>query len=332
MIKILVLTGAPNSGCAQLIPKGTKLTISLKGSEDFAKYVLNNSNLSFELHKKILTPVGKQELIHPISFDLIVNVICDPDSNDKVLKKAIQIIEIGKGVPVINHPLKIFNTARDKVYQLLKEIKGLIVPKVWRLAPKKLKDIIEFVEKENIKFPFLFRPAGSHTGLGLVKIDSERQFSKLERFAFNGSDYYIIEFYDFKSEDGLYRKYRVFFVDKKPYPRHLIISKGWNIHASNFGEFMTYEPYKTERAEFLNNFDIKKFRPLLEIVNKIDLDYFAVDFGIDKKGNLVIFEANSCVKLLSSSKSSNFELLEPHEKRIIDAIKNMFIKRARNTR
>ena len=325
MKKILILTGVPNSGCVKLVPKGTKLTMVFEGSEDFASYLVNTKDL--EIHKKILTPTGRQELPNPMAFDLIVNVICDPDSSDKALKKVIQIIEAGKEVPVINHPLKIFNTARDKVYQLLKDIKGLVVPKVWRFAPRRLKDIKEFIEKENIKFPFLFRPAGSHTGQGLVKIDNEEQISELERFAFDGSDYYIVEFYDFKSEDGLYRKYRVYFVDKKPYPRHLIASKGWNIHASNFNEFMTQEPYKTERAEFLNNFDIEKFKPLSEIVDKIGLDYFAIDFGIDKEGNLVIFEVNSCGKLLETSKIPN---PEPHEKRILDAIKEMFVKKARN--
>ncbi len=324
MKKILVLTGVPNSECVKLLPKGNKLTMVFEGSEDFV-YLLNDRK--FEVSKKILTPIGKQELPNPQMFDLIVNVICDPDMSSKALEKALKIVRIGKNIPVINHPLKIFNTTRDRVFNLLKNVEGLIVPKVWKFSPCRLKDIYEFVEKENIKFPFLFRPAGTHTGQGLLKVDSKEQIPELEKFPFDSTVYYIVEFYDFKSNDELYRKYRVYFVDKKPYPRHLIISKNWNIHVSSFKEFMTKEPYKTERRDFISNFDIEKYKPLSEVVSKIDLDYFAVDFGIDKRGKIVIFEVNSCGKLIESSNILN---PEPHVKKILDAIRGMFLKRVRD--
>ncbi len=323
-MKILILTGVPNSGCVKLVPKGTKLTMVFEGSEDFASYFANLEE--FEMNKKILTPKGKQELPNPMAFDLIVNVICDPDASSKALDKALKIVEAGRDVPVINHPKKILNTARDKIYKLLKNIEGIVVPKVWRFTPRKLKDIYEFIEEEGINFPFLFRPAGSHTGKGLIKIDAKEQIGELEKYAFDGSEYYIVEFYDFKSEDGLYRKYRVYFVDKKPYPRHLIVSKSWNIHASNYEEFMTKEPYKSERMNFFKNFNEEKYKPLLSVPEKIDLDYFAVDFGIDKEGNFVIFEVNSCGKLIGSEDLKN---MEPHVKNILNAIKEMFFKKSK---
>ncbi len=322
MKKVLVLTGTPDSGCVKLVPKGTKLTMVFEGAEDFVAYIANSKE--FEISKKILTAKGKQELPNPLSFDLIVNVICDPDSSSKALNKAVQVVEAGKGVPVINHPLKIFNTSRDKIYQLLKDVEGLIVPKVWKFSPKKLKDIYDFVKEKGIKFPFLFRPAGSHTGQGLVKIDTEEQISELERFAFDGSQYYIIEYHDFKSEDGLYRKYRVYFVDKTPYPRHLIISKNWNIHGQNIKELMHQEKYKNEEIQFFNSFNIEKYKPLKNILQKIDLEYFAVDFGIDKNGKIVIFEVNSCGKLIGSRKIKEHE---PFVKKILSALENLFNKK-----
>ncbi len=324
MKKVLVLTGVPDSGCVKLVPKGTKLTMVFEGAEDFASYMAGEEE--FQFNKKILTPSGKQELPNPMAFDLVVNVICDPDFSGKSLLKALQIEKAAKDVPFINRPSEVLNTARDKISNLLKGIKGLVVPKIWRLKPRKLKDIYEFIEKEGVKFPFLFRPAGSHTGQGLIKIDTKEDIEKLEMFPFDGSDYFIIEFYDFRSEDGLYRKSRVYFIDKQAFPRHYIVSKNWKIHARNRAEFMQDEKYQKEELDFVNNFDIENYKPLKEIPEKINLDYFAVDFGIDKDGNIVVFEVNSCGKLLGSDKKSNSQ---PHVRKILDSIKEMFLKKAK---
>jgi len=65
---------------------------------------------------------------------------------------------------------------------------------------------------------------------------------------------------------------------------------------------------------------------LKEIPEKINLDYFAVDFGIDRDGNIVVFEVNSCGKLLGSDKKSNSQ---PHVRKILDSIKEMFLKKAK---
>ncbi len=55
-MKILILTGVPDTGCVKLVPKGTKLTMVFEGSEDFASYLVNVR--AFDMSKKILTPTG----------------------------------------------------------------------------------------------------------------------------------------------------------------------------------------------------------------------------------------------------------------------------------
>ncbi len=320
-INVLVITGVPDTGNVKLIPSGDKYSFGFEGAEDFTSYLYKYG--VFNIVKKIIVPTAKQKLPNPKKFDLVVNAICDPDSNRKALNIASNILRY-RFPPVVNHPLKIFNTSRDNVYRLLKGTDGLVTPRVWKFSPKKLTDIKKFIERENIQYPFLFRPAGTHTGHGLIKIENEKQLEELERFPFDGSEYYIIEFYDFRSEDGLYRKYRIFFVDKKMYPRHLIVSSNWNIHVRNATEFMTKEPYKTERKNFIENFATEKFKPLSLIPEKFGLDYFMVDFGISREGKFVIFEVNSCGKLLTAENKFS---PEPHVKRIIEAIKEMLIKK-----
>jgi len=84
---------------------------------------------------------------------------------------------------------------------------------------------------------------------------------------------------------------------------------------------MHIEEYKNEEMKFLNNFDINNYLPLQEVPKKIGLDYFAIDFGIDANNNIIIFEINSCGKLIGSRKIKEHE---PVVNKILNEIKNMF--------
>lgn len=318
MTKVLTITGVPNSGMVQLIPKDNEFSMITEGAEGFIGYVQDKD---FMVEKVFFLPYGKQSVPNPKNFDIVVNYICDTDSSSLALEKAEYLCD-ATSTPVINHPQDIAQTTRDNIYTLLKEpMEGLIVPRVFRFTPLGLQDVIDTIEKENINYPFLMRPAGSHTGKGLVKIDESAQLPTLERFAFDGSDYYITEFYDYQSVDSLYRKYRTFVVDHEIFPRHVIVSESWNIHSGSRVDLMNEEKYKKEEEVFIDTFDISRYVPLSKIIEKIKLDYFAIDFGIDKEGNIVIFEINSCTKLHHGANPPE------NVQKIITAVKNMIINR-----
>src|SRR5439155_1080338 len=81
--------------------------------------------------------------------------------------------------------------------------------------------------------PFLFRQVGSHGGQDLALVGDRDDLDRLEQFALDGRDFYVTEFVDFRSPDGLYRKYRVLVIDGVPYAKHMIASDSWNIHAED---------------------------------------------------------------------------------------------------
>lgn len=145
----------------------------------------------------------------------------------------------------------------------------------------------------------LMRVAGFHLGMSLTKVDTPDQVEAvcggLDRD--DSSSLYITEFCDFASGDGLYRKYRIAVVGGEIFLRHLYIGASWLIHRAR-----TIPGTEPEERAFLNSFDaewVPRLQPMFqEIGHRLDLDFFGVDCNIDASGNVLLFEANACMKIL----------------------------------
>ena len=79
---------------------------------------------------------------------------------------------------------------------------------MWRRSRLLLADIAAELE-----FPLIVRPRGSHAGVGLAKLDDGAAHRRYlaER---PEAEFFVSRFVDYASEDGLFRKYRVVFVDR----------------------------------------------------------------------------------------------------------------------
>ena len=230
--------------------------------------------------------------------DIILNSICDPDTNTKALMHAIEVLKAST-IPVINPPQNIFRTTRDMSYKHLKGIKGVLMPKNIRITPRRISEVPLLLEKEGLEYPYIFRSAGEHGGSGMALVKDEKDLSLLEQFAFDGRDFYAIEFVDFCSDDGLYRKYRIVIIDGKVYPRHLIISKSWNIHSETRAELMDSDKkYKEEELEYLRHPHPALEQQCLEIYEAMGLDFLGIDCHINEKGEMLIFEVNTCMRII----------------------------------
>ena len=66
------------------------------------------------------------------------------------------------------------------------------------------------------------------------------------------SDHYVIEYVDYASADGYFRKYRFIFVDEEILPYHLAIGNDWKVH--HVSTDMANQPWmQQEEAAFLAN-------------------------------------------------------------------------------
>lgn len=263
---------------------------------------------------------------------VVFNSICDPDSNKKTLNIAEDLIK-RLGIPAINQPAKVKQTSREDIPKVLSDIKGIRVPKTVRFAPLSIEDILKTMEINSFNFPFIFRMAGFHGGENMVLIEDLEQLKNLRKFPLDGRNYYLIEFMDYKSKDGLYRKYRLFVIDGKPYPRHVIISDNWNIHAADRERVMDKDQrHMDEEIAFLSKFDPDKTDIFKEIHKRLGLDYFGVDCNFGDDGIANIFEVNCCFRLEAVHEGKLLRSREyhvPYIEKIKEATAKMIIDRAK---
>lgn len=250
--------------------------------------------------------------------------ICDPDSNQKGLELARQIIE-QHNIPVLNPPEKIRATRRDVFYQRFAGFdEKIVIPKTVRITPRYCREVEEFLGKGEVSLPCVFRPAGGHNSRGVSLLRQLRDAYELERFAFDGRDYYVSELHDCRDNDGLYRKFRVVYIDGKMYPRHFFVSDDWCVDGkTKFAE----QRYLDEEKHFVENFESYLGPELMAKLSRfcaaMELDYFGLDANLRPDGTLVVFEANAC---MAAFRRSGRDYLEPQINAIRLAAKEMLLR------
>lgn len=194
--------------------------------------------------------------------------------------------------PVINDPRRILAAARDRLWKVLADVPGLAVPRVWRLDRRGLEVLA--TGEADLEFPVLVRPIDSHAGHGLALIEHRRQVSDLLHERADEA-LFVSPFVDYRSPDGLFRKYRVVFIGGRPFPVHLAISDHWMVHYLNAG----MDQSAVKRAEesaflegFTSGFARRHAETLALIPERLGLDYVGIDCAELPDGRLLIFEAD----------------------------------------
>ena len=263
--------------------------------------------------------------------DVVVNLISDVDQAGAMLPQAADLVErLGK--PTINDPRKILRTTRDMVAELLTGIQGCRVPKIRRQqAGEKLS-----VEDIRQTFPsaasILARPVGTHGGDDFDKIDTIAALTAyLAKPA--ETDRYFIEYADYRSTDGFYRKYRFIFVEDNVLPYHLAIADEWKVHHVNT-DMANQAWMQQEEAAFLNEptrvFNERHYQALHEIRQRIGLEYCGIDCALDTNGDLLVFEVNA--SMLVHDDNAEFSYKDPAVRRIKAAFDAMLAKFAKSGR
>ncbi|HKT54048.1 MAG TPA: hypothetical protein VJP88_06320, partial [Caulobacteraceae bacterium] len=221
--------------------------------------------------------------------------------------------------PVLNDPAQVALTGRDHAAGLFTDIPDLMVPKTARLAGGDL-------ASAGFSGAVLVRPVGSHGGRGLIRAERTEDAPVLDGPA------YITGFCDFRSDDGAYRKYRIAFVDREPYPYHLAIADHWLVHYENAG--MESDPVRrAEEAAFLADpaaaIGAPAMAALVAVGRRLDLDYAGVDFSILPDGRLLLFEANATMFIHPEAEGGPFAYKNPFVARITAAFQAMLERAAR---
>ena len=148
-------------------------------------------------------------------------------------------------------------------------------------------------------------------------------------------EFFVSRFVDYANEDGLFRKYRVVFVDGRPYACHMAIADRWDIWYLNAG-MSDSAAKRLEEETFMRTFDIGFARrhatALAGMAERIGLDYFTIDCAENKRGELLIFEADNTAVVHNMDSPELFPYKPPQMRAIFEAFAAMLYRRARQGR
>jgi hypothetical protein len=241
--------------------------------------------------------------------------------------------------PMLNPPRLICNLDRDKLHRLLRGTEGLDIPATIGVTRSQLSAVAQSKLRlaeiaAELLFPVIIRPRGSHAGVGLAKLDDR---AAIDRYlaARPERQFFVSRFVDYANEDGLFRKYRVVFVDRQPYACHMAIADRWDIWYLNAG--MTDNAAKRlEEETFMRTFEIGFARrhqtALAAMADRIGLDYFTIDCAENKQGDLLIFEADNTAVVHNMDSPQVFPYKPPQMHAIFEAFADMLSRRSRLAR
>lgn len=300
---ILFVSGLPDNRQIKVVSAHLDGQVRYKysGTCDFYNYMSppdwNKKHIMLD-HQTI--PVALSKGTH-----YIFNQISEADTHQNALARLQQICAAHPQIPVFNRPEHVALTRRDLLYHRLKDIKNLIVPQTLRFHPQNPQDIHDAIQKENMHYPVILKEAGAHNARQVIRIDTPDKLNTLHAFAFDGRPYYLIQYKD-TAQQGVYTKHRLVMVRGQFYPRHLCATNHWLVNYKRSNAFMTEHPaYYAQESHFVEHFHealASQLNPIAQdIYKRIPIDFVGLDCCLLPDGQLMIFEMNANMTLLTNS-------------------------------
>jgi tetratricopeptide (TPR) repeat protein len=252
-------------------------------------------------------------------FDCLFIAIAEDERHRRVLAAA-DAIAARLGGPVINNGAAIARLSRAGVVRLLRGLPHALVPEQQLLARGEMP----------ASFPAIIRPHHAHAGDGLSKLEDAQALEVYLQAMPETEQFYTAPYIDYRSADGLWRKYRVIFVDGQPMPFHLAIHSHWAVWYYNSG--MAEDAAKrAEEARFLEDME-SVFPPgammaLRELGRRVELDYFGLDCGLMPDGRLLVFEIETGMLVHDSDPADIYPYKKRCVPRIFRAVEKMIDQR-----
>jgi len=281
------------------------------------EYIANGNTL--RLSKWYLTD-GPTPALPP--YDIVFTAIGHSPDPQPALERACAFVA-SQDRPVVNHPRRITDLARDHVATQFATSERVVVPATQRITR-------EALARRTIDTPLLLRPLTSQAGEGLERIATPSERDRYLTMHADVATFYLSTFIDYRSNDGLYRKYRILFLDGKAYPVHLAISPRWMIHYYN-APMSEHAWMRAEEEDFLDDlgsvFNNERAEALEEIAMRLPFEYFAIDCSIDREGRIVLFEADTAMLVHQADSIEAFPYKHRAMPRIVEALDTFFIRR-----
>jgi aromatic-L-amino-acid decarboxylase len=263
---------------------------------------------------------------------LVVNAIGEADGAAAALTGALAVLA-NTTSPVINRPAAVLATGRCDIAHRLAHIPGVISATTATMPREQLLsfDAGTTLSRRGFIFPLLLRTPGFHGGEHFLRVETIDDLSSAVG-RLPGEDLFVIQHLDARGPDGNCRKYRVMMVDGQLYPLHVAISSDWKIHYYT-ADMADHSQHRAEDAAFLEHMPAvlgpRAMAALQHIQNTLNLDYGGIDFGLNERGDVLLFEANATMAVIVPDKDKRWDYRRPATEKIYTAVWKMLINRAK---
>ena len=228
--------------------------------------------------------------------------------------------------PVLNEPAALPVLARDALSARLADVPGLHCPATIRASRAMLKRVIDRPPALKMLlpdggYPLLLRPLGSHAGAGFKRLEDAAGLAA----ALDASDaatFYLSRFVDYRSPDGLFRKYRIVFIAGKPFLCHMAVSAHWMVHYLNAG-MTTCQHKRDDEAQAMAGFDrgfaARHAEAFASINRALPFDVFSIDCAERADGRLLVFEADTAAIIHAMDPIDLFPYKQVQMRKVFDA-------------
>ena len=268
--------------------------------------------------------------------DVLMVALAESDANQPLLELLAQFVADWPR-PVINLPERIAVLSRDGACAALQGVPGLDMPTTARIDRAALQALgagastVDAILQGD-DFPLIVRPIGSHAGQDLEKMTCGQDIADyLERV--QAERFYLSRFVDYRSADGLFRKYRIVLIEGRPFVCHFAVSAHWMIHYLNAGMNESAEKRAEEAAcmaHFDEEFALRHAATLREIHERMGLPYLGIDCAETRDGELLIFEVDNAMIVHAMDPEDLYPYKKPAMRKVFTAFRQM-LENARQT-
>jgi hypothetical protein len=220
-----------------------------------------------------------------------------------------------RGIPTINRVDRLGNAQKSVAARLMADV-GVRTP---RMEP--IRDREQFVETFlGLGLPLFVREDRGHGG-PICRADEPHQVKAIPLHRFSRP--VAVELIDARDpRDGLYRKYRYLAAGNAGVSHHLHVSERW-VTRGNHG---VYSEALVEEEKAFTSAPNPHHEQLQRARSALGLDVVALDYGYDRAGQMVVWEANPFPWLKFPVRHRSYRR-EPYE-RALAALGKLYLTRA----
>jgi tetratricopeptide (TPR) repeat protein len=266
------------------------------------------------------------------AHQLVINAIGDTEVSSKALAASQSMLALTTA-PVVNPPTAVLATSRSNNAKRFCGLPGVVTPITATLSRAELSgsEARTALASHGFVFPLLLRAPGFHTGQHFLRVEALSALpAALAELP--GEELIVMQYLDARGPDGKTRKYRAMVIDGQIYPLHVAISNHWKIHYFT-AEMADNPKHRAEDAAFLENMPAVIGPLAMDALQRIQatlgLDYAGIDFGLNAKGEVLLFEANATMVVNPPEPDERWNYRIPAYQRIHGAVQKMLVERAR---